>query len=55
METHPEQMEVMMADINDSCHFLQSLAKKVEQEEGRGEMKVSYSPVYAALIILCVK
>ncbi len=42
METHPEQVEVEMADINDNFQLLQSLAKRVEQEEGRGELKVSY-------------
>lgn len=42
MESHPEMMEAMMGDVNDSCQFLQSLAKKVEQEEGRGELKVSF-------------
>ncbi|XP_059205712.1 uncharacterized protein si:ch211-199g17.2 [Centropristis striata] len=36
METRPEQVEIMMADINDNNELLQSLAKKVEQEEGRG-------------------
>ncbi|XP_018553133.1 uncharacterized protein si:ch211-199g17.2 [Lates calcarifer] len=51
METHPEQMEVMMADINDSCHFLQSLAKKVEQEEGRGEMKVLNVPESLCILL----
>lgn len=40
MEIHPEQVEVMMADINDNYQLLQSLAEKVEQEEGRGELKV---------------
>ncbi|XP_029298349.1 uncharacterized protein LOC115015315 isoform X2 [Cottoperca gobio] len=44
METHPEQVEVMMADINDNYKLLQSLARKVEQEEGRGELKVVNAP-----------
>lgn len=42
MESHPEQVDVMMADIKDNDQILLSLAKKVEQEEGRGELKVSY-------------
>ncbi|XP_032391172.1 uncharacterized protein si:ch211-199g17.2 [Etheostoma spectabile] len=40
MEAYPEQVEVIMADINKNYQLLQSLAKKVEQEEGRGEPKV---------------
>ncbi|XP_034747550.1 uncharacterized protein LOC117956556 [Etheostoma cragini] len=40
MEAYPEQVEVIMADINENYQLLQSLAKKVEQEEGRGEPKV---------------
>lgn len=42
METHPEKVGVMMADINPNYPLLQSLAKKVEQQEGRGELKVSH-------------
>lgn len=42
METHPEQVKVMMADINNNYQLLQSLAKKVEQVEGRGQPKVSF-------------
>lgn len=42
METRPEQVELMTAAVNENCEFLQSLAEKVEQEEGRGELKVSY-------------
>lgn len=37
-----------MAAVNDNSEFLQALAEKVEQDEGRGELKVSYlfsSPV----------
>ncbi|XP_035038148.2 uncharacterized protein LOC118124452 isoform X2 [Hippoglossus stenolepis] len=41
-ETYPEQVEASTADINDN--FLQSLAKKVEREEGRGELKVINAP-----------
>ena len=37
MESHPEQVK----DINDNQR-LQSLAKKLEQEKGRGELEVSY-------------
>lgn len=42
MESRPEQVEVMTADIEDNYQLLQSLAKEVEKEEGRGELKVSY-------------
>jgi len=42
MEIHPEDVEVMMADMNDDYPLLHSLAKKVEEEEGRGELQVSY-------------
>lgn len=58
METHPEQVDVVVANINDNCQLLQSLAEKVEQEEGRGELKVSYLLVctdYPALLMLAVK
>ncbi|KAI3358556.1 hypothetical protein L3Q82_014974 [Scortum barcoo] len=44
MESHPEQVEVETADLNDNYELLQSLAKKVEQEEGRGELKVVTAP-----------
>ncbi|XP_071401787.1 uncharacterized protein [Centroberyx affinis] len=50
MEVHPEQVEVMMAGINGNRQLLQSVAKKVEQEEGRGELKVMRVP--ASLCIL---
>lgn len=43
METRPEQVEVMMADIIDNQQLLQSLAQNVEQEEGRGKLKVSFT------------
>ena len=33
MENHSEQVEVMVTDIKDNLQFLQSLARKVEQEE----------------------
>lgn len=46
MEAYPEQMEAMMAAVNNNSEFLLSLAKKVEQEEGRGELKVSCSFLY---------
>lgn len=52
MEAYPEQVEVIMADINENYQLLQSLAKKVEQEEGRGEPKVSYLLDYHALGML---
>ncbi|XP_060948519.1 uncharacterized protein si:ch211-199g17.2 isoform X3 [Limanda limanda] len=42
METYPEQVEASTADINEN--FLRSLAKKVEREEGRGELKVINAP-----------
>ncbi|KAK5911289.1 hypothetical protein CgunFtcFv8_005480 [Champsocephalus gunnari] len=44
METHPEQVEVILADINDDYQLLVSLAMEVEKEEGRGEMKVIKTP-----------
>ncbi|XP_071356903.1 uncharacterized protein [Trachinotus anak] len=44
MEKHPEQVAVMTADMNDNCQLIQSLARKVEQEEGRGELKVINIP-----------
>ncbi|KAM8840702.1 uncharacterized protein AB9W97_001390 isoform 1-T4 [Spinachia spinachia] len=44
METHPEKVGVMIADIDANYSLLRSLAKKVEQEEGRGELKVVNAP-----------
>ncbi|XP_068432452.1 uncharacterized protein [Clinocottus analis] len=44
MEILPDKVEVMMADINNDYLLLQSLAKKVEQEEGRGELQVLNPP-----------
>lgn len=44
MEIHPEDVEVMMADMNDDYPLLHSLAKKVEEEEGRGELQVLNPP-----------
>ncbi|XP_008288949.1 uncharacterized protein LOC103363811 [Stegastes partitus] len=44
METHPEQVEGMTADIKDNHQLVHSLAEKVEQKEGRGEMKVVNAP-----------
>ncbi|KAM9838176.1 uncharacterized protein ACBR49_016912 [Aulostomus maculatus] len=44
MESHPEQVERMMPDINDNCQLLLSLAEKVEQEQGRGKLKVVEAP-----------
>lgn len=41
METRPQQVDKIMADINDKVHVIQSLAKKVERNEGRGGLKVS--------------
>lgn len=58
METHPEQVELMRADVNENHQLLQSLAKKVEQEEGIGELKVSYllkCTDYSASLMLDVK
>nr|XP_046273649.1 uncharacterized protein LOC124074604 [Scatophagus argus]XP_046273650.1 uncharacterized protein LOC124074604 [Scatophagus argus]XP_046273651.1 uncharacterized protein LOC124074604 [Scatophagus argus]XP_046273652.1 uncharacterized protein LOC124074604 [Scatophagus argus] len=49
METHPEQVEVMMTDLNDQ--LLQSLAKKVEQENGRGELRVVKAPESLCLLL----
>ncbi|XP_040909596.1 uncharacterized protein LOC121192106 [Toxotes jaculatrix] len=51
METHPEQVEAVTADIYDNCQFLQSLAKKVEQEEGRGEQKVVNVPESLCILL----
>ncbi|XP_051247004.1 uncharacterized protein LOC127358162 [Dicentrarchus labrax] len=51
METHPEQMEVLMADVNDNYQLLQSLAKKVEQEEDRGELKVVNAPESLCILL----
>lgn len=42
METHPEEVEEVTAELKDKPHLLQSLAKKVEGETGRGELKVSF-------------
>ncbi|XP_073319692.1 uncharacterized protein [Pagrus major] len=50
METHPEQVDVITADINDNCQLLQSLAREVEQDEGRGELKVVNAPE-----LLCIQ
>ncbi|XP_063755040.1 uncharacterized protein LOC134874781 isoform X2 [Eleginops maclovinus] len=44
METHGEQVEVILADINDDYQLLVPLAMKVEKEEGRGELKVVKTP-----------
>ncbi|XP_054461339.1 uncharacterized protein si:ch211-199g17.2 [Anoplopoma fimbria] len=44
MEIHPGKVEVMMAYNNDHYPLLHSMAKKVEQEEGRGELKVINAP-----------
>ncbi|XP_013765072.1 uncharacterized protein LOC102196518 isoform X1 [Pundamilia nyererei] len=41
METHPEEVT---AELKDKPHLLQSLAKKVERETGRGELKVVHVP-----------
>ncbi|KAF7664893.1 hypothetical protein LDENG_00160870 [Lucifuga dentata] len=50
MEVHPEQVEAMMEDINVNSQLLLAVANKVEQEEGRGGIKVIYVP--ASLCIL---
>ncbi|XP_047462012.1 uncharacterized protein si:ch211-199g17.2 [Mugil cephalus] len=45
METRPEQVELMTeADNKANEPLLQSLAKNVEQEEGRGQLKVVKAP-----------
>nr|XP_043909335.1 uncharacterized protein si:ch211-199g17.2 isoform X1 [Solea senegalensis]XP_043909336.1 uncharacterized protein si:ch211-199g17.2 isoform X1 [Solea senegalensis] len=44
METHPEQVEILLEDNYEPSEFLQSLARKVEREEGRGELKVINVP-----------
>lgn len=42
MEVHPEQVEVKKMGIHGNGQLLESMAKKVEQEEGRGQFKVSH-------------
>ena len=54
METHPEQVEVILADINDDYQLLVSLAMEVEKEEGRGEMKVIYIFFYCIYRLSCL-
>ncbi|XP_031585223.1 uncharacterized protein LOC116312039 [Oreochromis aureus] len=44
METHPEEVEEVIAELKDKPHLLHSLAKKVERETGRGELKVVHVP-----------
>ncbi|XP_041867511.1 uncharacterized protein LOC121656537 isoform X2 [Melanotaenia boesemani] len=44
METHSDEVEEISEDIEDNCQLLQSLAKEVEQDEGRGELKVVEVP-----------
>ncbi|XP_058474284.1 uncharacterized protein LOC131446914 isoform X3 [Solea solea] len=44
METHHEQVEILLEDNDEPSEFLQSLARKVEREEGRGELKVINVP-----------
>ncbi|XP_051811868.1 uncharacterized protein si:ch211-199g17.2 isoform X2 [Acanthochromis polyacanthus] len=44
MEAYPEQVVGMTAEIRDDRQLLCSLAKKVEQNEGRGELKVVNAP-----------
>ncbi|XP_070702778.1 uncharacterized protein [Pempheris klunzingeri] len=51
METHPEQLGLMMTDINNNFEHLQSLAQKVEQEEGRGELKVVNAPESLCILL----
>ncbi|XP_042362063.1 uncharacterized protein si:ch211-199g17.2 isoform X2 [Plectropomus leopardus] len=51
METYPEQVEVMMTDINENYQLLQSLARKVEREEGRGEPKVVNAPESLCILL----
>ncbi|XP_069032430.1 uncharacterized protein [Embiotoca jacksoni] len=51
METHPEQVELLTADIEGNAQLLQSLAKKVEREEGRGELKVVNAPESLCLLL----
>lgn len=43
MEKYPDQVEVRNEDIKENYQLLQSLANKVEQEEGRGKLKVPHS------------
>ncbi|XP_034560642.1 uncharacterized protein si:ch211-199g17.2 isoform X2 [Notolabrus celidotus] len=44
VETRPELMEVLTASTSEDYQLLQSLAKSVEQEEGRGELQVVKPP-----------
>ncbi|XP_061787023.1 uncharacterized protein [Nerophis lumbriciformis] len=46
METRHEQVEVMGADVHTNGQLLQSLAKQVEREEGRGDMEVVSAPPF---------
>nr|XP_020462477.1 uncharacterized protein LOC109963900 isoform X3 [Monopterus albus] len=50
MEAHPEQVE-SVTDATNDCEFLQSLAKKVEKEEGRGELKVVNAPESLCILL----
>ncbi|XP_067357746.1 uncharacterized protein [Channa argus] len=51
VETHPEQVEVITAAVYDNSPVLQSLAKKVEQEEGRGELEVIHAPESLCILL----
>lgn len=51
MEAHPEEVEEVTADVKGKSQLLQSLGKKVEQEKGRGELKVSFFPSAARIIL----
>ncbi|KAM4538656.1 uncharacterized protein PAE49_019743 isoform 2-T5 [Odontesthes bonariensis] len=44
METQPDELQVIREDLNDNCQLLQSLAEKVEKDEGRGDQKVVQVP-----------
>ncbi|XP_034016743.1 uncharacterized protein si:ch211-199g17.2 isoform X2 [Thalassophryne amazonica] len=44
VEVCPDQVEVLTADMDDCSQLLESLAKKVEEREGRGELTVVNLP-----------
>ncbi|XP_029370267.1 uncharacterized protein LOC115051107 [Echeneis naucrates] len=51
MEKHPEQLDVVTADAQDNGELIQSLARRVEQEEGRGELKVITIPESLSILM----
>ncbi|KAK2830333.1 hypothetical protein Q5P01_018264 [Channa striata] len=51
VETHPEQVEFITAAANDNYQVLQSLAKKIEKEEGRGEVEIVNAPESLCILL----